>query len=308
MINFSTIPMGYEVLTETHEAASAQLEEFRKGFSLMQPMPKFKHLDVTYRFTNGHDLSCRDRASDLLDYDGSHQGKRVHRYEATEEDGVMDEPRLAVFCTDGHIFNAVQPELLEFLFIELTRPSRMIRTDLYTARIGHEMSEAYAEEVGEDGDGKSRLMNGYPEWFVKLLGIASGSGKYGEAWHQDIKSKLEGEGQTLMQTLIPQNAKHRAKIVEAVDRIVEAEQPLLRNEQDMTRYYAPEEGLFYFGSRDISHHEDMMDAMYSGIADMCQDNPLEDLVGMCADDVVLEEIIEYLKAIDNLVSVCRNLP
>ena len=307
MINFSTIPMGYEVPTETHQAVSAQLEEFRKGFSLLKPMPKFKHLNVTYRFTNGSDLACRDLASDFLDYVNP-AGKRVVRYKATEEDGAMDEPRLAVFCTDGHIFKAVQPELLEFLFIELTRPSRMIRTDLYTARIGHEMSEAYAEEVGEDGAGKSRLMNGYPEWFFKLLEISTGTGKYGEAWHQHIKSTLEGEGQTLMQTLIPQNDKHRAKIVEAVDRIVEAEQTLLRNEQDTTSYHTPEEGLFYFGSPSIEHHEDMMDAMYSGIADMCQDNPLEDLVGMCADDVVLEEIIEYLKAIDNLVSVCRNLP
>lgn len=287
MIDFSQIPCGYETADHVPD-----LEEFRRSFKQLDDLPKFKHLsNLTYRATNGYHLASDSEYAEVLEgYCESFP---------TTEDSVED-PVVAVFVDCGMDLSNIHDELFKFLLIELSRLRLIIRTDLHTAIIAHIFWDLYHHDEADDHDPYAS----YPKWFLPLL--EARDRYHGNELRNWMWEQLDSS-QTLMSVVAPEFKKEKRAIVEAVDRLAEAEEPLVNNPHDHTEYFSGEEGIFYFGRRNIDFHEDVMEALYTGLAENCQ-NPKRGLVGMARNEDKLREINDYLHAADDLFELCKNLP
>lgn len=288
MIDFSQIPMGYETPNETPD-----LEAFSKQFKQLENPPEFEHLcNITYRVTNGFNLSAD------LSYLETLEG-----YCEISETGYEDqfeEPVVAVFCDCGMNLDTIQPELFQFLMVELSRLRLIIRTDLHIATLAHCFWEQYHHSEADDSDPYAS----YPKWFLPL--IEAQDSLHGQELRDWMWKQLDDK-QTRMPAVTPTFKREKQSILEAIDRLAATEEPLINNSHDHTEYFSTEEGIFFLGRSDIDFHEDVMEALHTGLAESCY-NPKRDLVGMARDDAKLSEIHQYLHAVDHLFEICKNLP
>ena len=298
MIDFSNIPMGFE----TSESSNIErIKNFHKKFELLKEPPTYENLTVTLRTTNGcafaNDYYYTEYVADF----GKDEGN-VTIYETVEEDSPID-PVVAVFCNGGGWCGDTQPIILAHLFVQLTRTRKIIKTDLHDGRLH---AHFYGDYMHEDGD--DNPLDLWPDWFRKLVEAAPIQHFYHFDLYDCLSSFLSDPKQTELNLGIgPTFGIERDKITKAIDRIVDAERMMLANNSEGGEYFCPEEGLFFFASPSITHHDDLMEATYTGLAEECE-NPLRELVSRANDDTQLQLIFDYLKAVDELINICNDLP
>lgn len=308
MPDFSSVPMGFK---EKEYDAGVRLATFEKDhFGKLDDVivKEFENLHVTYRLTNGHCLSL----------DVSHAENYCFDEIDTSDEGFCEDTAtgktLAVFAHGGcHLKCDVS--LVEHVFIQLQRTTKSICSDLYFAQIINDHG-VYGYQ-GEDDELERQFDASYPEWFLRIAkaGINRGEAQYEKLMRlaNDDRDR-SGTLISVLQENIPAVPLHpvfkfadeRAQITKAVDAVVKAEIPMWLG--DPCGYYNPEMGLFHFGSDKIEHDDDLRNAAHEVINEGRQENETEDLISQVQDREQLNHVHDYLSAIDNLITVCQNLP
>ena len=276
--------------------------------------PEFKNLHVTLRFSNGYHTSVDAEFPCMFDGD-------IHGGMEIEGEDIEFEPQLSIFCTgaDGSRVET-KPCILRHLLLQLCRTQKTISSDITIARFNYTLGVCGYTD-GDEGDREAQAFRDYPDWLKPIARVmlpiggimvnSDSAPSRGEELYRLLKSAWEDSEEHKQLRLAftekqDENRKHIDAITRAVDRIIEAEKPIL---YDGTDYFNPDEGLFHFGGAGIHH-----DADVSYAAEEClrenfdNENPLRDLVTVAGNQDQLEHAIRYLRAVDDLYELCKQLP
>jgi len=301
------IPSGPEIIKD-FEATN---------FPGLKP-PQFKNLHITLRFSNGyhsvhdsdfpHMLGCPSELEDILEVEG---------------EDMEGEPLLSVFCT-GIENNQIETEpcILRHLLLQLCRTQKTISSDITIARFNYTLGVCGYTD-GDEGDREAQAFRDYPDWLkpiarvmLPLGGImvdSNSAPSRGEELYRLLKSAWEDSEEHKQLRLAftekqdeKRYRKHIDAITRAVDRIIEAEKPII---YDGTDYFNPDDGLFHFGGAGIHHDTDVSYAAEEYLRENFEiENPLNDLVTVVSNQDQLEIAMNYLRSVDDLYELCKQLP
>lgn len=291
--DLSSIPLGFQ--EETYDPMTMLAEFEKKHFIKMEDnIIELDNLHIIYRVTNGHDLSRDCHYADNFD---------LPQREVIKDEDSAEAPNVAIFSYGAVGMNLnISIDLAMHLFIQITRTTKAINTDLFMAAMINECGVGYYRD--EEGERDEQFIKGYPKWFIPLAKEAE-AGSRGSEYYERLLA-LTDVNQMEMFDDDPYLAE-KLSINKAVDRIIEAELPMMAAMP--SSYYNPEWGLFGFFHESISHNADLTQAAEEATWEQGWQNQSRELVAKGIRDThQLNLVHDYLRAIDNLYSVCLNLP
>ena len=308
MPDFSSVPLGFKEKEYDTRERLALFEKENFGKLDDHTVKEFDNIYVTYRLTNGWCLSRDLQHAENFGFD-----ENDTLSEEFTEDG-SDFKTLAVFAHGGCQLKC-NPALLEHLFIQLQRTTKSLYSDLYFAQV-IDACGVYGYN-GEEGELQKQFDDSYPSWFLPLskAGIGRGKDQYDKLMRLANRDRdRSGTLVSIFQRNLPHVPLHpavkftdeREQITKAVDAVVKAEAPMW--EGDPHDYFNPEMGLFYFNTDQIQHHEDLSEATHNAVVEGTQENETNDLISKVQDLEQLNHVHDYLRAIDNLITLCKQLP